>query len=1175
MLRQRGPGQASGAGSLSPVTQGRHQRAPLPRASSHSDCGRPPNGPPQLRPEYQLNVRTDSNLDDSIFSICDSNGSKGPTDHLLRVRQLLRLATLNVVSLNKEGAPQQLASDLEHAGVHICGLQEVRWRGSGKRKVSDQGWQFVWSGDEGSQRRGVGAMLSPLASKALKGFAAISDRLMTLQFCGQLPLTVVVAYAPTNPSEAADKDTFYAKLQDVISTIPKHSAVVVLGDMNAQLGRDTAAWPGVLGAHSGPVKSRAPWQPAPAPGAAQPLATHVANDNGRRCLSLCSGNRLVVANSLFKHGDAHTASFVSNTGSYQATLDHILVTRRLRTSIRDSRVRPGAATSVQSDHRLVTCDLLLRLRAQRPRPQDAQPRFNTAALAANQLVQRAYNGQLAQSVLAITYQHPQLRSSEAEYADMVGAVLKAAHTHLQLPPRNASKPYLSPTTLQLCEAKAAAYGQVRALQAAVPELPEHPSPLQHVAWQQAMAALRAAEAQYAQWRARVKKACRADEQADAKRLTDQLQSDMRHGRLQQAYKTVGKLAGDQPPAAITAVATPGGGIAYGEQVAATLATHFSAALNVQPNAVVGPIPSEQLQLIPGSPAPAARPQAGGRTGPRDPAAVAAAAQVPGVPRVGEAAALASSGAEPTCAEVHTAIRHLCNTAAGANGITAPLLKHGISHVTALLHRVITSAWRSGTAPAAWKSAVLLPLFKKGDKQQPSNYRPISLLDVTGKVYVQILHSRMRGHLNSLLMDAQQGFRPGRGTGDALFSMRRVAELARDFGRPLHAAFVDLKAAFDSVNRAALWQLLLARGISPKLVSLVADLYSGCQASVKANGTTSAPFSVDTGVRQGCPMSPTLFNTFMDFVARLVQQQCEAQGVHGFSFAFRINGQLHSAPAAGDSVAHLLMLLYADDLVLMAQDAASLQLALGIFEATAAAWGLQLNHGKTKVVVFGQPAQQPQPGGTVQLAHGVVECTRDFQYLGSLMQADGSQQAEVTRRLQQASWVFGRLQPKLFSSRHVHQATKLRIYSSIVQPTLLYGAAESWALNFAQARELNSFHTSRLRIITGQHFAGPDTTPNSQLFEESRQRPMTATLRQHRLRWLGHMARMPDTRLPKQLLFATSPGSDGSGARRVMGGPAKTWNRTALESLRELGLEDGQWMRVCMDRGGWEALISQG
>ena len=102
----------------------------------------------------------------------------------------------------------------------------------------------------------------------------------------------------------------------------------------------------------------------------------------------------------------------------------------------------------------------------------------------------------------------------------------------------------------------------------------------------------------------------------------------------------------------------------------------------------------------------------------------------------------------------------------------------------------------------------------------------------------VILNRVRTYLEAQLLDAQQGFRQQRGTPDALFSLRRMMELARQYEAPMHAAFVDFSKAFDLVNHRVLWAVLRARGLAPKLVDLIQDLYADSNASVGAQGIKS-------------------------------------------------------------------------------------------------------------------------------------------------------------------------------------------------------------------------------------------------------------------------------------------------------------------------------------------------
>ena len=162
--------------------------------------------------------------------------------------------------------------------------------------------------------------------------------------------------------------------------------------------------------------------------------------------------------------------------------------------------------------------------------------------------------------------------------------------------------------------------------------------------------------------------------------------------------------------------------------------------------------------------------------------------------------------EPDLNDVIAAIQKLNDSAPGLDRLTAKILKAGGTVIAEWLLRVIRLVWRTGKCPVDWKRAAIVALFKKGDKTVCDNYRGISLLSVPGKVYTTLLYNKMKSAIDKALSEHQCGFRPGRGCVDQIFSMRRIIEMAGEFNRPLHVCFIDLKKAYDSVSRAALWKI---------------------------------------------------------------------------------------------------------------------------------------------------------------------------------------------------------------------------------------------------------------------------------------------------------------------------------------------------------------------------------
>ncbi len=132
-----------------------------------------------------------------------------------------------------------------------------------------------------------------------------------------------------------------------------------------------------------------------------------------------------------------------------------------------------------------------------------------------------------------------------------------------------------------------------------------------------------------------------------------------------------------------------------------------------------------------------------------------------------------------------------------------------------------------------------------------------------KIIALILSRQLRALGEQRLLEYQCGFWPQRSCCDQLFSLRRLSELAQAKQQRLYIAFVDLRKAFDSVNRSALWMVLLASGLPEDLVRILVDLHSDTSYRIRVGSRRSNPFLMHFGMQQSCPLAPFLFNLFMD------------------------------------------------------------------------------------------------------------------------------------------------------------------------------------------------------------------------------------------------------------------------------------------------------------------------
>ena len=215
---------------------------------------------------------------------------------------------------------------------------------------------------------------------------------------------------------------------------------------------------------------------------------------------------------------------------------------------------------------------------------------------------------------------------------------------------------------------------------------------------------------------------------------------------------------------------------------------------------------------------------------------------------------------PTLSKVRAALNRLkSRKAAGPDGITSELLKYAGPTLVRKFHELVKQVWETERAPQDWKDALIVTLYKKKDPTLCDNYRGLSLLSVPGKLYSLLLLDPLQERLEKTVMDSQSGFRKGRGTTDHLFTLQQILHESWEFDKPTHTCFIDLRKAYDTVNRPALWGILKHIGLSAKIQRLIRDLHTGTRSSVRAYGRKSKPLMSTAAFVKDASLPP-LFST---------------------------------------------------------------------------------------------------------------------------------------------------------------------------------------------------------------------------------------------------------------------------------------------------------------------------
>ncbi|KAF7250667.1 Furin-like protease kpc-1 [Varanus komodoensis] len=273
--------------------------------------------------------------------------------------------------------------------------------------------------------------------------------------------------------------------------------------------------------------------------------------------------------------------------------------------------------------------------------------------------------------------------------------------------------------------------------------------------------------------------------------------------------------------------------------------------------------------------------------------------------------------------------------------------------------------------------------------------------------LKILQARLQPYVDRELPEVQAGFRRGRGTRDQSANIRWIMEKAREFQKNIYFCFIDYAKAFDCVDHNKLWQVLKEMGVPDHLICLLRNLYAGQEATVRTGHGTTDWFKIEKGVRQGCILSPCLFNLYAEHIMRKA-------GLDESQVGIKIAGR------------NINNLRYADDTTLVAESEEELKSLLMWMKEESANVGLKLNIKKTKIIASG-------PITSWQIDGEEIEVVTDFIFLGSKITAYGYCSQEIKRHLFLGRKAMANLD-SILKSRDITLPTKV----CMIFPVAMYG-----------------------------------------------------------------------------------------------------------------------------------------
>ncbi len=407
------------------------------------------------------------------------------------------------------------------------------------------------------------------------------------------------------------------------------------------------------------------------------------------------------------------------------------------------------------------------------------------------------------------------------------------------------------------------------------------------------------------------------------------------------------------------------------------------------------------------------------------------------------------------------------SSAGGDGVPAAFLKHAtltppqggtattttttmtIHLLAPLLASLFLSVYTSGRVPRAWKEAHLTPLHKKDDPTLPANYRLLAISTVMYRLYTSCVRELLTEwcQRQEVMPDHQFGFYPGRNVQQAQFILRHLVQGRKQWGgrragaRDVWAAFIDFQAAYDHVDRGALWGHLEHRvGVPPALLHSIRCLYEGDAYVLRDGATVTPPIHPLKGVKQGCPLSPLLFALFMSDIASSLEAGETPVGV-----------PLGPGPHTRQEH-HVSHIMFADDLTLLEVSRERLQVLVDRLALYARRKGLVVNVRKCAVMAW---PRQPNAQGTqsVHYSGQALPRVKEFKFLGMWLDEKFSMghAADRQRGPVMAAWRAVQQQALEQGLRRMPHAM-LHLVQTYVLPAALF-SSQVWGPDLLSMRSL--------------------------------------------------------------------------------------------------------------------------
>ena len=518
---------------------------------------------------------------------------------------------------------------------------------------------------------------------------------------------------------------------------------------------------------------------------------------------------------------------------------------------------------------------------------------------------------------------------------------------------------------------------------------------------------------------------------------------------------------------------------------------------------------------------------------------------------------------PDLEELNDVIKKL-KDGKSASDIPTAFIKHAMDNTEFAkeIVKLYETVWNHQVIPAKWGHSKLVAIWKgpaKGTIENPEAYRGLQIGSSLCKIMVIIAINRLKSWYECQLADQQQGFRSDRSTTDGIYIAKRVQQITRSSKKTAYLLFVDLSSAFDHVERKWLFETIKKRlpaNTDLSLIHLLEHLYS-----FTTTALSQAPdqtFETKSGVRQGGPESPILFNLFMDFVMRVFLDQCKKDGISFLRLKYLIPAHASNTNRAATGTFVVDWVGYADDLLLVFEDKNSLVRGTRLLNAIFRRFHLEINTSKTKTMILNHDGEYPE--SIVSLNGIAIANVEAYLYLGSTIKYDEAStgDTELNLRIDGAESKFYSLGKK-FLNKRIRVKTRVRIFNALVRNRLVY-SCPIWTTSSIQLRKINSSYMSMLRKMVRGGFKRKENDwafaySNADIKRICDTSDATDFIRRQQLKYVAHIVRKDNKSILKRLFF-------NSDDRRIAGAPQATLKSIVL---KDCGCSESRFYKQAMER----------